>query len=155
MPTAVLADRFSRPKIIVIDITLWSLATAACGMAGNFLYMFMARLGVGIGEAAFSPAVCFMGCFGDCGATHQARLTEHEGIEDLARCKSVWLLKVKLGTDPNAPHEALKLKFVAHSVDRTNRVLSGAGMLQFAAQVADVAVHCSVGDYPMIEVQPV
>jgi MFS family permease len=60
MPIAVLADRFSRPRIIVIGVTFWSLATAACGMAGNFLHMFMARIGVGIGEAALSPATYSM-----------------------------------------------------------------------------------------------
>jgi len=60
MPIAVLADRYSRPRIIVIGITFWSLATAACGMAHNFMHMFLARIGVGIGEAALSPAAYSM-----------------------------------------------------------------------------------------------
>jgi MFS family permease len=60
MPIAVLADRFSRPRIIVAGVTFWSLATAMCGVAGNFLHMFMARIGVGIGEAALSPATYSM-----------------------------------------------------------------------------------------------
>lgn len=60
MPIAILADRFSRPRIIAIGIAFWSLATAACGLSKNFTQMFLARLGVGIGEAALSPATYSM-----------------------------------------------------------------------------------------------
>lgn len=60
MPIALLADKFSRPKIIAIGIAFWSLATALCGVSKNFLQMFMARIGVGIGEAALSPATYSM-----------------------------------------------------------------------------------------------
>lgn len=60
MPIAILADRFSRPRIIAIGVAFWSLATAACGLSKNFTQMFLARLGVGIGEAALSPATYSM-----------------------------------------------------------------------------------------------
>ncbi|VVN82865.1 spinster family MFS transporter [Pseudomonas fluorescens] len=60
MPIALLADRFSRPKVIAIGVAFWSLATALCGLSKNFLQMFMARIGVGIGEAALSPATYSM-----------------------------------------------------------------------------------------------
>ncbi|MDQ3203896.1 MAG: MFS transporter [Pseudomonadota bacterium] len=60
MPIALLADKFSRPKIIAIGVAFWSLATALCGLSKNFLQMFMARIGVGIGEAALSPATYSM-----------------------------------------------------------------------------------------------
>ncbi|AWM95233.1 MFS transporter [Pseudomonas sp. 31-12] len=60
MPIALLADKFSRPKIIAIGIAFWSLATALCGVSKSFLQMFMARIGVGIGEAALSPATYSM-----------------------------------------------------------------------------------------------
>jgi MFS family permease len=60
MPIAYLADRFARPRIIAIGIALWSLATAACGASQNFLQMFVARMGVGVGEAALSPATYSM-----------------------------------------------------------------------------------------------
>lgn len=60
MPIALLADKFSRPKIIAIGVAFWSLATALCGVSKNFLQMFMARIGVGIGEAALSPATYSM-----------------------------------------------------------------------------------------------
>jgi len=60
MPIAYLADRFSRPKIIAIGVVFWSLATAACGLSKNFLHMFLARIGVGVGEAALSPSAYSM-----------------------------------------------------------------------------------------------
>lgn len=56
VPIAALADRKSRIKIISIGIAFWSLATAACGLSKNFIQMFLARLSVGAGEAALSPA---------------------------------------------------------------------------------------------------
>lgn len=60
MPIAYLADRFSRPKIIAIGVVFWSIATAACGLSKNFLHMFLARIGVGVGEAALSPSAYSM-----------------------------------------------------------------------------------------------
>jgi MFS family permease len=59
-PIAYLADRFSRPRIIAVGVVFWSLATAACGLSKNFLQMFLARIGVGVGEAALSPAAYSM-----------------------------------------------------------------------------------------------
>jgi len=51
IPIAWLADRKSRVNIIAVSIGLWSLFTAACGFAQGFLHLFLARMGVGIGEA--------------------------------------------------------------------------------------------------------
>ncbi|MFN2098469.1 spinster family MFS transporter [Altererythrobacter sp. MF3-039] len=50
------ADRGDRPKIIALGIALWSLMTMACGLASRFITLFIARMGVGVGEAALSPA---------------------------------------------------------------------------------------------------
>lgn len=60
MPIAYLADRFSRPKIIAVGVVFWSIASAACGLSKNFLHMFLARIGVGVGEAALSPSAYSM-----------------------------------------------------------------------------------------------
>ncbi|HNR76754.1 MAG TPA: MFS transporter, partial [Parvularculaceae bacterium] len=51
VPIALLADRKSRVWIISIALGLWSLMTAMCGLAQNFTHLFLARLGVGVGEA--------------------------------------------------------------------------------------------------------
>ena len=51
IPVAMLADRFSRTWIMTVALAVWSAMTAACGLAQNFAQLFMARLGVGVGEA--------------------------------------------------------------------------------------------------------
>ena len=60
IPIGILADRYSRRNIITIGITLWSLMTAACGLAGNYWQLFLTRLGVGVGEGALSPSAVSM-----------------------------------------------------------------------------------------------
>ncbi len=52
IPLAMLADRRDRSWIITAGLALWSLMTAACGFAQNFWQLFLARMGVGVGEAA-------------------------------------------------------------------------------------------------------
>ena len=56
IPIARLADRASRRNIVAAGIAVWSLMTAVCGLARNFGQLFLARVGVGVGEAALSPA---------------------------------------------------------------------------------------------------
>src|SRR5687768_8410237 len=51
IPVAWLADRKNRVNIIAFSVALWSLFTALCGLAQNFWHLFLARMGVGIGEA--------------------------------------------------------------------------------------------------------
>ena len=51
IPIAWLADRFSRVWIMTAALTLWSGFTALCGVVGSFSHLFLARMGVGIGEA--------------------------------------------------------------------------------------------------------
>ncbi|SEM40315.1 spinster family MFS transporter [Rhodococcus maanshanensis] len=56
LPLGRLADRGDRPKIIGAGLLLWSGLTAATGAAGNYMLFILARLGVGVGEASFTPA---------------------------------------------------------------------------------------------------
>jgi len=51
IPVARLADRVSRTGIMTCALALWSAMTAACGLAHSFVQLFLARLGVGVGEA--------------------------------------------------------------------------------------------------------
>jgi MFS family permease len=51
IPIARFADRASRVGIMAIAVGLWSLMTTACGFAHSFTQLFIARLGVGVGEA--------------------------------------------------------------------------------------------------------
>ncbi len=51
IPIARLADRVSRTGIMTAALALWSLMTAICGLTQNFAQLFLARVGVGVGEA--------------------------------------------------------------------------------------------------------
>ena len=55
VPIARLADRFNRTFIITISLSVWSLMTAVCAATGNFWQLFLARMGVGAGEAGCVP----------------------------------------------------------------------------------------------------
>lgn len=60
IPIGLMADRMNRKKIIGWGIAIWSLMTVLCGLADSFAMLFFARVGVGIGEAALSPAAYSM-----------------------------------------------------------------------------------------------
>lgn len=56
LPIARLAERHDRVRIIAASTVVWSLFTGLCGFANNFLHLFLARIGVGVGEAGCTPA---------------------------------------------------------------------------------------------------
>lgn len=60
IPIARMADRYSRRGIIAAGIAIWCLMTAACGASRNYIQLFFARVGVGVGEAALSPSALSM-----------------------------------------------------------------------------------------------
>jgi len=51
IPIARMADRVSRTGIMTLALALWSLMTAVCGLTHSFVQLFLARVGVGVGEA--------------------------------------------------------------------------------------------------------
>jgi len=56
LPIARLAERGNRVNIIALSAIVWSAFTVLCGMAQNFAQLFLARVGVGVGEAGCTPA---------------------------------------------------------------------------------------------------
>ncbi len=56
LPLARIADRHSRRNVIAAGVLAWSLMTALAGMANSFWQLFLARMGVGVGEASLGPA---------------------------------------------------------------------------------------------------
>jgi MFS family permease len=60
IPLGRLADNRSRRGLIAAGVVLWSLMTALCGTAKVYWQMFLYRVGVGVGEAALSPAAYSM-----------------------------------------------------------------------------------------------
>jgi predicted MFS family arabinose efflux permease len=56
IPIARLADRANRRNIVACAFALWSAMTYLCGMATSVSTLALARIGVGIGESAGTPA---------------------------------------------------------------------------------------------------
>lgn len=85
IPIARLADRGDRSLILTAGLALWSLATAACGLAQNFAQLFVGRMAVGVGEAAgVAPAYSL--------------LTDLYPAERRARAMALFSLGIPLGS---------------------------------------------------------
>lgn len=84
IPLGWLADRWSRRAIIAIGMLFWAIMTAACGLASQILPFFLARIGVGLGEACLLPA----------GASLLAQLLPRQNI---ARASAIFLIGATSG----------------------------------------------------------
>ena len=85
IPIARWADRSNRRNIIAGGIALWSVMTMLCGLARTYGRLLLARLGVGIGEAAlYAPAVSL--------------ISDYFPRERLGTAMSVYSLGVFLGS---------------------------------------------------------
>lgn len=85
VPIAWLADRRDRVRIIAVSLGLWSAFTALCGAAQNFWQLFLARMGVGIGEAGgVAPAY--------------ALISDYFPPERRARAMAIFSLGIPIGT---------------------------------------------------------
>lgn len=51
-----LVDTFPRKIIIFVGTIVWALSCIGCGLSTSFEWLFVARMGVGIGEATLMPA---------------------------------------------------------------------------------------------------
>lgn len=80
-----LADRWNRRNLIVIGMAIWVVATAAGGYVTGFVSLFAARMFVGIGEAALSPAAYSM-------------LADYFPPERRARAMSIYTSGVYIGS---------------------------------------------------------
>ena len=84
IPIARLADRYSRRLIITAGILFWSVMTAGCGMTKQYSILFLARMGVGIGEATLSPAAYSM-------------LSDYFPPHRLGRATSIFTIGISIG----------------------------------------------------------
>ena len=60
IPVGRIVDTHRRTSIIAIGIALWSLMTAVTALAQQYWHLFLARAGVGVGEATLTPAAYSM-----------------------------------------------------------------------------------------------
>lgn len=84
LPIARLADRRSRKWIITVGVLLWSIMTCLCGLTKSFASLFVARIGVGVGEAALSPPAYSL-------------LADYFTPEKLPRAMAIYTLGITLG----------------------------------------------------------
>ncbi len=85
LPLARIADSRSRRNLIAAGIAVWSLMTAVCGLAKGFWMLFVARMGVGVGEATLAPGAYSM-------------IADYFPKSLLARALSVYMVGVTLGS---------------------------------------------------------
>lgn len=85
LPLARIADSRSRRNLIAAGIVVWSIMTALCGLAKGFWTLFLARVGVGVGEATLAPGAYSM-------------ITDSFPRRLLARALSVYMIGVTLGS---------------------------------------------------------
>lgn len=85
LPLGWLADRCDRRRLIAAGVAVWSAATVACGLVRGYGGLFAARLVVGAGEAALTPAAHSM-------------LADLYPRERLGRAMAVYALGIYLGS---------------------------------------------------------
>ena len=84
IPIGRLADRMNRKTIVGVGVVIWSLMATLCGLAKNFTQLFLARIGVGVGEASCAPA-------------GQSLIGDMYPPEQRARAMSIFMLGLPLG----------------------------------------------------------
>ena len=85
VPIARLADRWSRVNVLALAITLWTIATALCGAAYNYLTLFIARSATGVGEAGGSPP-------------SHSLISDYFPVSQRATALAVYAMSVPIGT---------------------------------------------------------
>lgn len=56
LPLGILADRKTRRNLVIVGSIIWTSGTLLCGFAPTFWMLFIARILIGVGEAALAPA---------------------------------------------------------------------------------------------------
>jgi predicted MFS family arabinose efflux permease len=84
-PIARWADIGNRKNILSLAVILWSGMTALCGAAAGFYSLFLARLGVGVGEAGGSPPTYSL-------------IADYFKPSERARAMGVYMVGAALGT---------------------------------------------------------
>ena len=84
IPIGRLIDTRSKKGVLAVCMAFWSAMTTLCGFATSFVMLFLARCGVGAGEAAMNPAAVSI-------------IGDHFPKEKVARPISVYTLSIHAG----------------------------------------------------------
>jgi MFS family permease len=101
IPLGFLADRGRRTPLLAIGIAVWSAATVACGTAASFGMLFLARIGVGVGEATITPG-------------SGSLIADYFPPERRAKAYGLWMLGGSLGTGMASLAAALAIILADH-----------------------------------------
>ncbi|MEC7804513.1 MAG: MFS transporter, partial [Pseudomonadota bacterium] len=85
IPMGWLADRRSRRWIIGLGATGWAVMASLGGIANNYMQLFLARMGLGVGEATFMPSAFSM-------------ISDYFPRDQFARAYAVLMLGAPLGS---------------------------------------------------------
>jgi MFS family permease len=85
IPIAAVADRTSRRGVLTACVAIWSVATAACGMAFNFVSLIVGRAFTAVGEAGGTPP-------------SHSLISDYFSREERATALSIYALGVPVGT---------------------------------------------------------
>jgi MFS family permease len=102
LPLGFLADRWKRKPLLMIGIAVWSAATMLCGAARSFGALFLARVGVGVGEATVAPS-------------SGSLIADYFPPERRARAYGVWMVGSSLGN-------AMALLFASGAIVLSDRL---------------------------------
>jgi MFS family permease len=85
VPIARLADRWSRVKVLSLAIAIWSVATASCGAAYNYMTLLLSRSMTAVGEAGGSPP-------------SHSLISDYFPVSSRATALAVYAMSVPIGT---------------------------------------------------------
>ena len=102
LPLGRIADRRSRRGLIAVGVVLWSIFTSLCSVARSFWTLFLARMGVGVGEASLSPAAYSL-------------ISDYFPKDRLGVAISVYYMGVFLGTSVSLLVTGMVVDAVAHT----------------------------------------
>ncbi|MGH9752958.1 MAG: MFS transporter, partial [Blastocatellia bacterium] len=117
IPLGRLADSRSRRTLIAIGCAVWSLMTAWCGLARNYLQLLLLRMGVGVGEATLSPAAYSL-------------ITDYFPKQRLATAMSVYSTAIHLGSGLAYILGGLVVGFIASQGESINTGLPIVGAIR-------------------------
>ena len=103
LPLGWAADRYPRRWVVFLGVTLWSLMTMMSGLARSFGALLVARIGVGVGEAALGPSAYSL-------------LADEFPRERLTTAISVYQMAAKFGTAAAFAVGGIAIAFATHLV---------------------------------------
>jgi MFS family permease len=132
IPIGRFIDRSSRIKIVAAGISIWSVMTMLCGLSVQYWQLFLARIGVGVGEATLSPAAYSI-------------ISDSFPPRQLGLAMGVYVLGSAVGAGLAFLIGAVIISLVARADDIVIPLVGGVRMWQAQTQYGDTKVDARNG----------